>query len=534
MTQTKNIIKKLVVEVDTNSMEQALLLKNDLKALLETHVYPKLDQLFDSESTKEQYIHFNQLNIDIALIDGSNWSLHGDTIANKIKSEIQEKKQINTTTKGPTTETIISKNKATISPTKETTIGKNKATKTIETFLYFLAKGQLPWWNRISKNELEKQFINTLNKDHYHLFYNFIFNESNNLYRLINQFDNQFITKIYLKFLDKSKNDFTTSFKVPRALENKSIRKSYWKFAFLALKDAKTNSEKSVENFENLIINIRTKQHENNTILSLSAKEIKTVFELLYFSNNTLDIPVSIAPAFMLPHNYQIIASKQSIGITSFHTISDSKPFHLKLKSQNHLLQKTLTDEIRDLQAEDTMNTSVFENQLSKEVQNEGIIVQQAGLVLLHPFLKTFFEKLKFLVNGKLIPSKKEAAAHILHYLATGNEQACEYEMSFEKLLCDIPLSQPIDRFIKITPFQKEQCEVVLKAMLGHWKSIKTENIQVVQNEFFQREGKLSFQNDKVLLTIPRKTQDILLESLPWNIHLIKIPWKEKLIFTNW
>ncbi|RTZ46166.1 hypothetical protein EJ377_17150 [Chryseobacterium arthrosphaerae] len=56
----------------------------------------------------------------------------------------------------------------------------------------------------------------------------------------------------------------------------------------------------------------------------------------------------------------------------------------------------------------------------------------------------------------------------------------------------------------------------------------------LLQNEFFQRSGKLVITDYDYTLTVERKTQDILLDKLAWGIGLVKLPWQEKFIFINW
>ncbi|MAB55989.1 MAG: hypothetical protein CL524_00410 [Aequorivita sp.] len=168
------------------------------------------------------------------------------------------------------------------------------------------------------------------------------------------------------------------------------------------------------------------------------------------------------------------------------------------------------------------------------ETDKDGILVQNAGLILLHPFLKMFFDKMDFLSEKTIKPEKMDEAIHALHYLATGNEQAYEYELVFEKFLCNVPLHHPINRHILLTKEQKMACEILLEAVLGHWTALKSNSTAILQNEFLQREGKLTVSAEKQQLYIQRKTQDILLDKLPWNVHLIKIPWKEKILFVDW
>ncbi|MDP2686428.1 MAG: contractile injection system tape measure protein [Aequorivita sp.] len=206
------------------------------------------------------------------------------------------------------------------------------------------------------------------------------------------------------------------------------------------------------------------------------------------------------------------------------------KTFGFKITLDTKNLQKDKLGENEKAHEVTNFNLPKKENETDKE----GVLIRNAGLILLHPFIKMFFEKMDFL-SGKVIKSDKiDEAIHLLHYLATGKELAYEHELVFEKFLCNIPIHQPINRHISLSKEQKIACEVLLQAVLGHWSALKSNSTEIIQNEFLQREGKLIIAEEKQTLIVQRKTQDILLEKLPWNIHLIKIPWKEKILFVEW
>ncbi|CAM3380817.1 contractile injection system tape measure protein [Aequorivita lipolytica] len=209
--------------------------------------------------------------------------------------------------------------------------------------------------------------------------------------------------------------------------------------------------------------------------------------------------------------------------------------FGLKILSDAKSIQNKSTENETFLKTEKPQKE--IENSTSEieiETDKEGILIQNAGLILLHPFLKMFFEKMDLLSENTIKPEKKDEDVHLLHYLATGREKAYEYELIFEKFLCNIPFDQTVDRHIFLTKEQKMSCEILLEAVMGHWTALKSNSTEILQNEFLQREGKLLISGGKQQLFIQRKTQDILLDKLPWNVHLIKIPWKKKIIFVEW
>lgn len=175
-----------------------------------------------------------------------------------------------------------------------------------------------------------------------------------------------------------------------------------------------------------------------------------------------------------------------------------------------------------------------IENRDSSVLVEEGTIFPNAGLILLHPFLKRFFENLELLNNNALQPTKLEEALHIMHYLACKKEQPYEHELLFEKFICNVPLKHPVKRDIKLSKKQKDSCDVLLQSALNHWEGLKTNSVDALRSEFLMREGRLLTTTEHYKLFVQRKTQDILLETLPWNLSLAKIPWKKKMILIDW
>ncbi|RYJ38364.1 hypothetical protein NU08_2687 [Flavobacterium anhuiense] len=160
--------------------------------------------------------------------------------------------------------------------------------------------------------------------------------------------------------------------------------------------------------------------------------------------------------------------------------------------------------------------------------------VDNAGLVLIHPFLKSLFENCKLLNKDNTI-NDPEVAAHLLHYVATGKEQDYENAMVFEKFLCNIPIAEPIERNITLSEEMKKEAFTMLQAVLSNWDIMKKSSAELLQNEFLQRPGKLDINGDESpVITMERKTQDILLDKLNWNLSIIKLAWKKRIIYVNW
>lgn len=203
----------------------------------------------------------------------------------------------------------------------------------------------------------------------------------------------------------------------------------------------------------------------------------------------------------------------------------------------NKSKEETLSDHKKTIDKKD----AVFEKEKVKNEdrfdENDIIsesYVDNAGLVLIHPFLKSLFENCKLLNKDNTI-NDPEVAAHLLHYVATGKEQDYENAMVFEKFLCNIPIAEPIERNITLSEEMKKEAFTMLQAVLSNWDIMKKSSAELLQNEFLQRPGKLDINGDESpVITMERKTQDILLDKLNWNLSIIKLAWKKRIIYVNW
>jgi hypothetical protein len=171
--------------------------------------------------------------------------------------------------------------------------------------------------------------------------------------------------------------------------------------------------------------------------------------------------------------------------------------------------------------------------EISNKETTEGIYIENAGLVLLHPFLPRFFEALG--ISKESVILQPEKALVLLHYLTTGMKTAPEYELVLPKILCNIPLSSSLPLEIDIAVNEAEEASALLDAVIKHWEALRNTSRDGLRGTFLLRPGKLSLKNDgDWLLQVESQTYDILLNQLPWGITMIKLPWMEKMIWVEW
>ena len=158
-----------------------------------------------------------------------------------------------------------------------------------------------------------------------------------------------------------------------------------------------------------------------------------------------------------------------------------------------------------------------------------------AGMVLLHPFLRKFFEKLGLLEGSVFMDFDSQCkAVLLLHFLATGEENIFDYGLVLPKFLCAMPANLPLDHTLKLSVSEKEEGIHLLQAVIDHWGALGSTSPDGLREGFLQREGKLSKEQTGWKLQVEQKALDVLLDRLPWNLSMVKLPWMKELLYVEW
>lgn len=165
----------------------------------------------------------------------------------------------------------------------------------------------------------------------------------------------------------------------------------------------------------------------------------------------------------------------------------------------------------------------------------DGIFLINAGLVLLNPFLATFFKKLGLLKNNAFKdPAAHEKALYLLHYLATGETATPEHALVVPKLLCAWPLGKNLAQEIVLTSEECEEADALLEAVIEHWDKLQRTSSDALRGSFLQRNGKIFTLNEQIFIQVEQQALDILLDYLPWNISHIRLPWMKTILRVEW
>jgi hypothetical protein len=276
-------------------------------------------------------------------------------------------------------------------------------------------------------------------------------------------------------------------------------------------------------------------------ILTLfSSEAVPFVVEVLSVTNAS-NFPAPVVKEFQL-HVWdtvlQIISEGKSVDtktlVKRLHSL-DAIPAAIKSKLCEISKDSSIGDQ-PELRTKFSVRAKVQETGMelsSKNVATKGFYINNAGLIIVHPFLSRLFEHLKISTGNELLGPNR--ALFFLHFIASGQSLAPEYEMALPKLLCNIPLETPVPSNVNLTMKEKTEAEAMLRAVVGHWEALRDTSIDGLRGAFLLRPGKISLkQNGDWLLQVESRAYDILMNSLPWGISMVKLPWMKSTIIVEW
>ncbi len=166
----------------------------------------------------------------------------------------------------------------------------------------------------------------------------------------------------------------------------------------------------------------------------------------------------------------------------------------------------------------------------------DAMYVAGAGVVILHPFLLRFFDALQLLDDEKRFRSRAATveAIHLLHHLVTGAEHPEEHETTLYKVLCAYPVEAPLVRRFDIGERARAESETLLDAVIDHWSKLKRTSPDALRETFLQRDGRLTSTEESWNLVLERRGVDVLLDSLPWSLSPVRLPWMDRTLWVEW
>ncbi|MCC5944782.1 MAG: hypothetical protein JJT94_07580 [Bernardetiaceae bacterium] len=211
-------------------------------------------------------------------------------------------------------------------------------------------------------------------------------------------------------------------------------------------------------------------------------------------------------------------------------------------KERNQILRKQHMEFERIKQEYELRKNSAKDIADKKEKQPKGVVIeepiyiQNAGLVIVHPYLTRLFNMLGYM-KGKIFKDEtlRSRAVHLLQFIADGRrEQIGEHELMLNKILCGFSPLDVLERIEPITDEEAQAAESLIGGVIQNWKIIKNTSVENFRVSFLRREGRLIETEKEYSLRVEQRPYDMLVDKMPWSIAMIQLSFMQKMLRTEW
>ncbi len=166
----------------------------------------------------------------------------------------------------------------------------------------------------------------------------------------------------------------------------------------------------------------------------------------------------------------------------------------------------------------------------------KDLLITHAGLVLVNAgLMMSYFKRIGWVQENKIADTDAGVSIRLwMHYLVWGDQPALDYDLILPKIMTGFPVQQPGSFFPELSKNHRKAGDDFLKEEIGYWKQLKNTSPDGLRTAFLQRNGILTMEPVGWQLQVEGKTPDILIDRLPWSYSIIKLPWMEKPLFTQW
>lgn len=198
---------------------------------------------------------------------------------------------------------------------------------------------------------------------------------------------------------------------------------------------------------------------------------------------------------------------------------------------QKNLLSFTLQKSINNINENDT----VLSNNSFSDENEDSIYINNAGIVIIWPFLSTLYSKLGYL-EGKTFKDdySLQKAVLILHYIVFGNQQFEESNLILNKILCGATPEFFVDTSIRFNEMEKNIGDQLLIAVTKNWDKLDNTSIVGLRESFLKRDGVIKKAENNFTLFVEKKPFDLLLKTIPWNISMIQTSFMDIRLLVEW
>lgn len=512
--EQQHIIRKQNLKVNAVTND-AFALKRRVVSVME-EIAPKLGDMFDDITDKNEWLKIDSLDITI---DGISERELEDKLPQVIMQQIREK--------------LVSHRHDMI------VSGKSEAGRDVFTSLehkhvlalaYFLEHGVFPWWFRTNDHvAFEEDIIEAVTIFKASMQSGGVVQVYTRLKEVLLTTDardrliEQFGDDVFLKIVE-----WTTA--ADHSFKYNDLEKVFYGLRNSLLKyPHKRIAEEVVARIKNKLLQLLISESGKAVVIKDWLEDGLTVVSS-YKDTTLMELFISVAAVqHYLPEAAQNRKMPQEGSEDLKH-----KVYKVAKENQDEEDENELYPE--DIAADAEMGSDtrkIGKDKLKQTLKSEeGSIVSNAGLILVSPFLPELFRQCKVAKENKIVNYNKAIA--LLHYTVFGNCNYREYDVLLNKVLCGMDESQPVKLVKRLSDRDKKEIDTMLTIVISYWSVLKGTSVAGLREAFLAREGKLVPKYDGWILHVEQKTIDVLVQQIPWTIGMIKLPWMEKMLRTEW
>jgi len=513
-----HIIRKETVRIKAQ-VANPMLLQSRIQSILNSDATAGLGAMFDTLCQPDEWLVIHKLDIDIE-------NIREDELEEKFTGILLQKVHEQLQQQQAEARNIVGRDASLLNI--------SSGERTLRAFLFFLEYGVLPWWYTVSTP---------------HVFEEAVIQELHSYQSLPG------LPAYALKYTSTVRNTVSRYSGALRLVSQFNTKLTEAAIAFLLQANSAILIEEVIAAYTEFITVITSATSiqilPSNTVLRIKASFIHRIVQpgaglpvsLAEWIGWAIEVlqqehyPVTIhtlRPNGILRKYMPLLENRKTEEARLKDKMEKDIPAEIVHPDKNIEPKKTAENNIQEKQQQKSGEGIIDESKYAetKQLWEDGIAVENAGLVLIAPFLPTFFSRCNVLQEDAI--TDQHRAIGLLHYLVFGNLDYKEYNTLLAKILCGADEALPIELITTITDDERYQAEDLLSAVISHWTALKNTSADGLREGFLQRNGILRFNEGDWLLQVEPNTIDILLESIPWTIGLIKLPWMKHYLRTNW
>ena len=287
----------------------------------------------------------------------------------------------------------------------------------------------------------------------------------------------------------------------------------------------------------NLLEKIFTDQFNISIRQNLGLKNVKDIWDLFLYNWAVTGYKITHPMLLLREVILMLIPKLDSTQLQAIHNF-DTKVLNYPEKDT----WKRLLSVVPDLKLEKMDKPKPWNQTVESELDLpdeedaiEGVTIQNAGLILLWPYLNRFFKFLKLLDGNDFVDQAAlERAIQLTQYLVNFQTEIDEQGLMLNKLLCGADFKFPVANSFEPTPEESSLARKMLQGAVQNWEQMKNTRPETFQETFLQREGRLYRLEDRWELVVEKKAYDMLLDTIPWNISMIHLSWMSDRLIVIW